>query len=65
MRIVVYDAGKIGLWVNDQIINIDEQIPGWAGQYDAGAAGAPAGADGDAAARLATGDAQGAVHPRG
>lgn len=27
MRIVVYDAGQIGLWVNDQIINIDEQIP--------------------------------------
>ncbi|MCA1669411.1 MAG: fumarylacetoacetate hydrolase family protein [Thermomicrobia bacterium] len=27
MRIVVYDAGKIGLWVNDQVIAIDEQIP--------------------------------------
>jgi hypothetical protein len=27
MRIVVYDAGKIGLWVNDQVINIDEHIP--------------------------------------
>jgi 2-keto-4-pentenoate hydratase/2-oxohepta-3-ene-1,7-dioic acid hydratase in catechol pathway len=27
MRIVVYDAGKIGAWVNDQIINIDAQIP--------------------------------------
>ncbi len=27
MRIVVYDAGKIGLWVNDQIINVDGQIP--------------------------------------
>lgn len=30
MRIVVYDAGKIGLWVNDQIIGIDAQIPGGA-----------------------------------
>ncbi|HEY8291002.1 MAG TPA: hypothetical protein VIG44_00875, partial [Thermomicrobiales bacterium] len=27
MRIVVYDAGQIGLWVNDQVINIDGQIP--------------------------------------
>jgi 2-keto-4-pentenoate hydratase/2-oxohepta-3-ene-1,7-dioic acid hydratase in catechol pathway len=27
MRIVAYDGGKIGLWVNDQIINVDEQIP--------------------------------------
>ena len=27
MRIVVYDAGKIGLWVNDQVINVDAQIP--------------------------------------
>jgi 2-keto-4-pentenoate hydratase/2-oxohepta-3-ene-1,7-dioic acid hydratase in catechol pathway len=27
MRIVVYDAGKIGLWVNDQVINVDGQIP--------------------------------------
>lgn len=27
MRIVVYDKGKIGLWVNDQVINVDEQIP--------------------------------------
>src|SRR5258708_7335189 len=27
MRIVVYDAGKIGLWVNDQVIGLDEQIP--------------------------------------
>lgn len=28
MRIVVYDAGEIGLWVNDQIINVGAQIPG-------------------------------------
>ena len=27
MRIVVYDGGKIGVWVNDQIINVDAQIP--------------------------------------
>ena len=27
MRIVVYDTGKLGLNVNDQVINIDAQIP--------------------------------------
>src|SRR3954447_2885432 len=27
MRIVVYDGGQIGLWVNDQVINVDGQIP--------------------------------------